>query len=468
MSDMHRADSLSCYGNPVVRTPYLDALADEGVRFENAFAQGASCIPSRASIWTGRYVCAHRQTNHETELPADEVTLPMMLADAGFRCEVAGKTHFLPPERLLGFHDRVLVDDKAHVDCGAYGEYLKEIGLFDDYRRHVRSSMESFAAKAFPFEPKHWAENFIARNACRRLRTIEAPYLYCVSFISPHFPYDPPAPFDTMYDGAPVDPMPGAPDEIDTKPFFHRSYVDHFARLGLDFRTMSDDLKRRIIRLYYGMVSAVDACIGQVVETLKARDDYDNTIILYLADHGTNLSDHGIVWINDVLWDTQTHIPMIVRYPPRLPQGSVCDDMVMTVDLVPTILELAGIETPVRVQGESLVDLAGGRASRWRDFAFAEAEGHPPYAVPPVTVRMFRTHEWKLIHYEGQSCGELYHLTADPAELVNLYDSDEHAGVRGQLQLRLDTHLATLRAQAAPSSPTPTQRRIVDRQDRLG
>lgn len=444
MSDMHRADSLSCYGNPVVETPHLDALARDGVRFTHAFAQAASCVPSRASIWTGRYVCAHRQKNHETELPSDEVTLPMMLGAAGYRCEVAGKTHFLPPERLQGFHDRVLVDDKAQVEDGAYKAYLEGIGLLDEYRGHVKRCMEHFGAGPFPFAPEHWAENFIARKACERLRTIEGPYLYCVSFVSPHFPYDPPAPFDTMYDDAPVDPMPSAPDEIDTKPFFHRSFVEHFARGGHDFRTMSEDLKRRIIRLYYGMVSAVDACVGRAIDTLKARGDYDNTVVIYLTDHGTNLSDHGIVWINDVLWDTQTHIPMILRFPSRIPPGKVSDDMVMTVDLVPTILELAGIETPGRVQGEGLVDLAGGRAAAWRDFAFAEAEGYPPYGVPPITVRMFRTHDWKLVHYEGSSCGELYHIARDPAELVNLYDSDEHAGMRRQLQARLDEHLATL------------------------
>jgi len=437
MSDMHRADSLSCYGNAVVKTPHLDALADEGVRFENAFAQGASCIPSRASIWTGRYVCAHRQKNHETELPGDEVTLAMMLGDAGYRCEVAGKTHFLPHERLLGFHDRVLVDDKANVAYGAYAEHLKEAGLFDDYCEHVRRSMESFGAEPFPFEAAHWAENFIARKACERLATVERPFLYCVSFVSPHFPYDPPTPFDTMYDHAPVEPMPSAPDEIETKPFFHRSFVEHFAGLGHDFRLMSDDLKRRIIRLYYGMVSAVDACVGQVIETLKARDDSDNTIVIYLTDHGTNLTDHGIVWINDVLWDTQVHIPMILRYPPAIRRGKVSDDMVMTVDLVPTILELAGIDIPERVQGESLVELVNGRASRWRDFAFAECEGHPPYGVPPITVRMFRTREWKLIDYEGETCGELYNLASDPAELVNLYDRDEYAEVREGLAERL-------------------------------
>ncbi len=420
-NDQHRADCLGCYGNPVIRTPNTDRLASEGVRFGNYFVQAPQCVPSRASLHTGRYPHVHLVPTNSYVLPDSEQTLAKVLNAEGYRTACVGEMPFAPREYTGGFQ-QVLASNRE------YGRFLAQHGL------KVPADEGPFQAAPVPWTDDLDETAFFAGHAREFLKSNrENPFFLHVNFRRPHHPFNPPAPFDRMYAGARFPASHVRPGELANKPPQQKAAVEN--SVGFDLRTMSAADLDRVKSYYYGMISENDKYIGTILEELKSSGLEERTVLVFNADHGEMLGDHGLLFKGSYMYDGVVRVPLIIRAPGKVPGGAVVDGLTEEVDVMPTVLELLGVKAPAGVQGQSLVKLRGKPAT------FAEFP----------TIKMARTREWKLVHYTKARYGELYHLTEDPYELTNLWDDPKYAPARAEMEgVLFDWMAATQDPKLAP------------------
>jgi len=402
-NDQHRADCLGCYGNPVVRTPHTDRLASQGVRFANHFVHAPQCVPSRASMHTGRYPHVHRVPSNAYVLPESEVTIAKVLNGQGYRTACVGELPFAPRAYLGGFQ--------------------QSLASNPDYDKFLASHGLKFPAAGGPFQasPVPWSDDvdetaFFADHARRFVRANrETPFFLHVNFRRPHHPFNPPAPFDKMYLGAQFPASHARKGEMDNKPPQQKAAIE--SSVGFDLRTLTPEALDRVKAYYYGMITENDKYIGTILDELDHSGLADRTIVVFNADHGEMLGDHGLLFKGSYMYDSVVKVPLIIRAPGKLPAGQVMESLCEEVDLMPTLMGLLGVDVPVGVQGQSLTGKT--KAAVFSEFP---------------TIKMARTKEWKLVHYNKARHGELYHLTEDPHELDNLYDDPKYAGAKSDMK----------------------------------
>ncbi|TDD72963.1 DUF4976 domain-containing protein [Jiangella aurantiaca] len=435
-TDMQRYDTLGCNGNTHIATPHLDALAASGVRFTNAFVNNPVCMPSRASLFTGKVPSAHGVRWNAGGLAAHETTITRRLRDAGYQTAAIGKMHWGDTTADFGL-DFVNVLDDGGVSAGGagptYREYLQSIGSADVPPVTSHSAYgPTYGAVASPLPAKAHVDGFVADTAMRFLRDRDRdkPFFCWTSFHGPHLPLDPATPWDTLYDPADI-PMPDpSADELDTKPPEQRAFQRNTSRgngFG-DYRHITRDPTRlrRLLAHYWGKISMIDEFIGQILGQLAELGDAGNTVVIVTTDHGDFAGHHDLLFKNAFCYDDLLRVPLIVSAP-ALWGPRVVDDFVEEIDLPVTMLRLAGLEPHDGMQGDDLLPLLSGDSSRARTAVYAEA----------VDQRMIRTREWKLVHYRAKAYGELYHLVSDPGETINRYDDPDCAAIRDELRAML-------------------------------
>jgi hypothetical protein len=416
-NDQHRADCLGCYGNAVVRTPALDRLAREGTLWENYFVQAPQCVPSRASMLTGRYPHQHRAQTNSIELPAAETTLPQILAAAGYRTAAVGEMPFAPQKGTAGFAE--ILASSPEYDAFLEASGWRGAGLSEkrseQFALKRRLSEAQFQAASSPVPEELDETAFWSGKACDFLRAPQdKPFYLHVNFRRPHHPFDPPAPFDTMYRGAAFPPSVISEGEMVNKPTAQKKALA--ASVGFDLSRMTPEDLNRVKAMYYGMISLNDKYIGKIFDTLRTAGLDSNTVVVFNADHGEMLGDHGLLFKGSYMYDGVLRVPLIIRAPGRVPAGRRVPGLAEEVDLLPALLDLLGVDVPGNVKGWNLLRHEG------KDWVHAEFP----------TVKCIRSREWKLVEY-GSSEGELYDLRHDPDELRNLWDSAEHAPRRQEL-----------------------------------
>ncbi|HLW61165.1 MAG TPA: sulfatase-like hydrolase/transferase [bacterium] len=420
MCDELRFDALGCYGNPVIKTPNIDRLAAEGVLLEHYFSQSPVCQPSRATLATGRYPHVHGVRWNWYDLDAREVTLQTLLSQSEYSTWAVGKMHFEPTTESHGFQNRVFVEGKLFTGDDEYRQHLSRIGKRQLYYQHVKrwNNDDDFGAAVSPLSDDDYIDTYIGQNAVRVLSQVTAPFFVWVSFVNPHFPFDPPQPFATMYD----------PKMMPLPQDFHFNQTSRIpeqrvASASRSFHQLTEDHMRKIIAYYYGTISLVDREVGRIMDSLKDRGLLDETVIVFASDHGDLLGHRGMLWKGRMLYDHLIRVPMIVRYPKELASGKVVSHLCQVTDVMPTFLDFAGIVIPTGVQGRSLRSILKQEAVPWRDAVFSEV----------MDLKMVRDFHWKLIFYPGRSYGELYHIAVDPLELNNLYDHPDYERRRSAL-----------------------------------
>ena len=478
-TDQHRADGVGCYGNPFVQTPHLDALAADGVRLDRAYVNNPLCMPSRATILTGRYPHSHRVWCNGVALPDEETPFSAILAGAGYRTGCIGKMHFTPygAEARPGYYDALKSWEECdledwtgpyagfeHVEltighcsatAGHYGRWLgHEFPKAQQaYRRDDRLGRPAPSAapeawvSTLPVEAHH--STWIANRSIEYLRRHAGePFFLWASFPDPHHPFRPPLPYAQRYEGAPV-PEPLRRDgELDDKPPLFRDYFEgrtagrnRHEGAGMDRPgALSHEQLRDIIRYTYGMISLVDDSIGRILAELDALGLANDTIVCFAADHGELLGDHGLICKGPFHYEGLLRVPMIWRWPGRFPADRGSGALLGLVDFAPTVLSLAGSEIPGTLQGRSLERLLRGDTEHHRDGVLTEFQSS---YRPWLNLKTWRTADWKVTYYGGQPYGELYDLRADPGEFVNLYSHPEYAATRDALLLRLLEELTT-------------------------
>jgi arylsulfatase A-like enzyme len=437
VSDQERADVLGCYGGPC-RTPAIDVLAADGVRFETCIAPSAICSPVRASFLTGLYPHGHGILNntHEPdalrlELSPGVVTWSELLRDAGYRLGYVGKWHVgrdRPESR--GFHDAVTAPD---VIAGANDEAIveQEVELREPvYARYPRGRLLVAGVDPRPIEATETRRDAdAAMGLLRRYRDLDAPFCLRLDFEGPHHPYMPPEPYASMYEPGAIPPWPNFGDDASTKPPAQQRLIEQRGVVGWAWAEWQP-----VVARYFGFVSFIDAEIGRVLDALDALQLGDETVVIHTADHGDMTGSHGGQFNKGpLMYDEVCRVPLIVRDPQRHGRG-VCRAPVGSLALMPTILDLAGVPVPDGLHVSSLLPWVSDPASAPADGA-AHAEYHgDEWGL--YSMRMIRTATAKYV-YSPHGTDELYDLDADPHELVNRVDDQAFGRLLADLQGRL-------------------------------
>ena len=389
MTDEHTPRVLGCYGDPLVKTPTLDALAAKGVRFTSAYCQNPICVPSRVSLVSGRMPC-HLNTygNTANQKYAAIDTLSDVFVKAGYNTAWFGKTHWGNPRFLEN-------GSGSKNKQAAKDEQDEKIG------RHPQQSQVS----SWPLEKN--AEHLTSEEARAFLdRNKGTNFFLGVSFVKPHFPFTIQQKYYDMYKGKVT--LPHAPQNlIDELPSVSKK---ERARFNLGDASEEDVLRTKAI--YYGMVTYVDEEFGRILERLDDLGLREKTIILYTADHGEMLGERGL-WYKNSFYDGSASIPFIWSFPKVLPQGKVVAAPVMNMDVFPTLCDLCGLPKPAGLEGSSLLPLLKGTEDGNSRTALSEnyRDG--------FAGRMIRTAQWKYFFYtDGEEY--LYDMQADPREEHNL------------------------------------------------
>lgn len=469
-SDQQRFDTLGCYGNPFVHTPNLDGLARQGVRFDHAYSQSPVCTPSRASFLTGRYPRTTRCRQNGQNMPATEVLVTRLLAEAGYTCGLAGKLHIAAANPSVAPATEQRIDDGysqfhwSHTPLPSRHITTDEGGAdspwqADEYTAWLRSQGQRYSrtpVQGSPYVQTSVPAEFHQTTWCAQKAidfiTAQAdaqqPWLFSVNPFDPHHPFDPPPAYLARY-GERLDeiPLPDyIPGELDDKPLFQR--LDHQAAYNTPgqypYAAMSDDDHRLLRAAYWAMCDLLDDQVGRMLAALAETDQLQNTLIIYMSDHGEMLGDHGIYLKGPYFYEPAIRVPLIVAGP-GIPAGRTSRALVELLDLAPTLLDVAGLERYPGMQGRSLWPLLSGNApldQHREDVTCEYYNAMPWHSDPQPHLTMVRDERHKLVAAHGLGTGEFYDLETDPDETVNRWDDPDYAALKAELLLRLCDRMA--------------------------
>lgn len=468
MADQLRYDALGCYGNKEIHTPNIDSLALDGSVFDNHFVQNPVCSPSRCSVLTGKYPRNHGTRDNGIPLRGQEVCLPKVLQDNGYETAAIGKMHLTPqfvpkeneeddwPEGNYGFD---IVHTTSDTKTGEYMTWLKEKSR-EDYEivrmQGERKTKEDRASAAqressgppqvHPSEinPQFHQSAWIADRAIDVIENASSdkPFFLFCSFVDPHHPFDPPRSYYERYDADKLSPPAYQEGELEDKPP-HFQQCRSGRGLGnekYDYRSLSEQQWKEVKAAYYGMITLIDDHIGRILDALRAKKIEEETLIIFTNDHGELLGDHGLLFKGPFLYDCLIKAPMIVKWPGMVPSGSRYRQITEHVDIMPTLLEAAGIPVPQGVQGISMAPIWRGDEGAGHEFALTEFSCYDW----GLTSRTLTNRNYKITYYAGEEFGELYDRNRDPEEIVNLWNVAEYHNVKeGLLKKLLDRLIQT-------------------------
>ena len=442
MTDQQRVDTISAWGWPHMHTPALDRLAASSVSFRLAFAPGATCIASRAAMFTGMY--AHNTGIYSFSPWERHRNWVQDLAAHGYWCASVGKMHFSPRDIPGGYHERVVVENPTNRDLyttgsdDEWGRFLAHHGRIRPNERH-RSDPDWIAKHqgvVWEDDERFHSDVFIGDAALAWIRNHQGtgPFFLQIGFTGPHEPYDPLPRDFALYRDAAVPAPVGVGEDLAQKPPQHKAHqqfhaeIDHESRL--DLRTATEDEIVTMRRHYYAKVTTIDRKIEQILDALEARGWLDDSLVIFCSDHGDLLGDQSLPY-KWLMYDPVVHVPLMIR-PPGGRQAEI-GELVSLIDLGPTVLDYAGVPLPEYLEGRSLRPQLEATGAYPREFVICEDN----YQL------MLRTQTHKLVYYLGQQEGELYDLTRDRHELVNLWDDPAQLEQRQRLTLLLLDWLAT-------------------------
>lgn len=453
MTDQHRWDALGCAGG-WVKTPAIDRIASEGVRFENAYTNAPVCVPARASLATGKYPHNNRVwKNRAYTLPSEEPTWMRAVRDAGYTTSVFGKTHLHPHSgdlrdredlvRSWGLdHVDEIAGPRAAAACRSnLTDRWEEAGVYDDYRADLRDRYDTkpWVVRPSPLPFELYPDVYVGQEAARYLRDYddEKPWCCWVSFGGPHEPWDTPEPYASLYDPASM-PEPIRRQEDEEGQDRPRGLLDE--RLApVPFEPGEVGQMRAN---YAGNVTLIDDQIAAILRVVEERGELDRTVVAFVSDHGEMNGDHGLIYKQNFL-NPAVRIPLIVRLPPSAgaPPGAVSDALVELMDLGPTLVELAGARRMERILARSLLPAIKDPTRRHRNVALSELRREA----------MVANTDWKLAVNRAGDPYMLFDLSEDPSETRNLAGLPAYEEVTQQM-------LSYLRRRASEKPPAPQPR----------
>jgi len=400
--DQLNARCLGFNGNTDIRTPHLDSLAEQGTVFDHAYCNNPICTPSRMSILSGLYPSTHGYYGLYGQEPPGITSMFSWFSEQGYRTGALGKLH---TPRYWVEKD----SDYVYDEFLEFPKYLEGAGLYEDNDNRFHDGVVTGKPSRLPYE--HSCEAALAKLTMRFVNQEvernekakpDEPWFAWVSFARPHQPYTPSEPFASMY----------PPEEVKLPPVSD-SEKDKVKEMRGD---VSEDRLRECVGAYMGLVSQIDHSIGRIIEGLKESGQLDNTIVIFTTDHGDFAGEHGLYSkIGGISYKAITKVPLFfVDFRNPVPKRS--DEIIESVDVFPTLCEMAGLEIPDTVQGLSFRNHMNGTAEGLRDSALTEN----------VQRKALATKRFRFVsNLEGER-NELYDMVNDPWELNNLIDEEEY------------------------------------------
>ena len=407
MADQLAPHFTGTYGHPLVKTPHMDALAARGTRFDAAYCNAPLCAPSRFSFMSGQLVTRIAAYDNASEFPATIPTFAHYLRKVGYRTCLSGKMHFVGPDQLHGFEERLTTDIYPADHAWTPDWELPDERIDSFY--HNMDAVKNAGKAATTFQIEYDEETaFLARRRVFEYAMQDvAPFCMVASFIHPHDPYVARPEWWDLYDHDAIDmPDPAPAEDPHSKRLMKGIEADKVA--------VTDEQVRNARHAYYANTSYFDSKVGAIVQALAESDQLDNTLVIVTADHGDMLGERGL-WYKMTFFEHSARVPLIMAGP-GVEQGQV-DAPCSLVDMLPTLLDAAGFDGGLGkpVDGKSLMPAARGEAP-----AQTEAIGEYCAEMAPASpVFMIRRGKWKYIHCDADPA-QLYDLEADPLERTNL------------------------------------------------
>jgi arylsulfatase A-like enzyme len=434
MTDDQQQAAMSAYGNTILKTPNLDRIGAEGIRFNEMFVTNSLCAPSRASFLTGQYSHTHGVVTNgasnsifrnQPGLKEGRETFVDLLRQAGYYTALVGKWHLrsLP----TGFDQWVILPGGG----GPYNDpEMITNGMRIKFRGHADDVVGDQALTLLQQRPK------------------DRPFCLLYQFKSPHRNWLPAARFEKAFTDVEI-PLPRSfDDSFEGRPEALRktemavATMPDFRNRGVPESVPADERKRRnfqeLARNYYRTILSVDENVGRVLDFLDKSGLSKDMVVLFSSDNGFFLGEHGL-FDKRLMYEPSIRVPLLIRFPARVKAGQVNrTNLVLNIDVAPTLLELAGIPVPNWMQGRSFLPLLDGAQTPWREAFLYEYYEYPAEHCARKH-RGIRTNRWKLIHFwEQPEDWELYDLQSDPDEMKNLYGQRDHEKRVRELRSRLD------------------------------
>ena len=453
MADDHASHALSCYGSKINKTPNLDRLAKEGMRFSNCFCTNSICAPSRAVILTGKYSHINGVIDNNVEFDGSQQTFPKLLQKCGYETAIIGKWHL--KSEPTGF-------DYSEILIGSWGqgEYFDPL----------------FSVNGKEKETIGYVTDIITDKCLDWLKKRKSDKPFCLMYHhkAPHRNWQPDEKHAKIYDGFDIPEPATFNDDYKTRSEAARRQemtVEHhltpadlkvempegipgeasrdWERKGVHGEYWSPSLElygealkkwkyQRYIKDYLQCIASVDDNVGRLLNYLDTAGLDDNTIVIYTSDQGFYLGDHG--WFDKrFMYEESLRMPLLVRYPREIKAGAISDDIVLNLDFAPTLLDFAGVPKPADMQGRSFRQLLQGQTpGNWRTSMYYHYYEYPGWHAVKRHYGV-RTKRYKLIHfYYDIDAWELFDLQNDPNELNNVYAGPAYADVVIELKAELE------------------------------
>lgn len=454
MTDEQRADALSCNKNSYVQTPNIDAIASEGFNLKETFCVSPLCVPSRNCFFTSQYPQRNASfgNGYESHISLDQLSLVELLKNEGYKIGLSGKNHTFQDDYFDTWFDYREQYFHWGKEVGTLTESDKSvIDWIAENRRH-----EGLIDGAMPFPEEQCPTYRIAEDAIKFVdQCNDDPFFLYYSFPDPHWPNIVPEPYYSMIDPEQLE-LEASDINWSDKPF------KYFVQSNTaDFCDYTIEERKRILATYYAQIAFIDKAVGMLTDHLKKEGLYEDTVILFCADHGNFAGRYNLIGKTGGFMDALIRIPAVLRLP-GLEGGKEIDAQINNIDFTPTFLEYLGMKQPGCMQGESFLDVLKGERDQHRDTIFCEVN---PLPMPPEPVpregyvdyhkKMDKEHPrgrswmcdytcngrsacirkngWKYSWHTGWN-DELYNLEEDPMEKTNLAQNSDYTAIKSELQ----------------------------------
>ncbi|MBO9609088.1 MAG: sulfatase [Paenibacillaceae bacterium] len=409
-SDQHRPHAIGCYGDENVDTPNLDRLAAEGIRFVNAYSNTPICTPVRASVYTGKYCTTHGAVSLHVPPRQGQRMLAQELQDAGYHTSHMGKWHIsggAAPSHFVSPYFRPGWDDWLGWECS----------------NQPWETKYSTGTAPFPLQKMNGYQTDVLTDLTVdwiKRQTNEKPWFHVVSIEPPHPPHTAPEAYMDMFRDKPVKLRPNVP---------------------LDHPQLEEF--RAYLRAYYAQIANLDFNIGRMLQALEETGQLEDTIIFYFSDHGDLMGSHGRRGKSRPEVES-SQIPLLIRYPRRIPAGTVSEALISAVDLMPTLLGMIGSPIPEETEGTDLSRTVYGEQAGGTDQVLLQFEKRFWAEEPEYSFRTLVQGEWFYTYFLLVGPAQLFHMKSDPYQMRNLIDDPSYAAIKEEMDLALRAKLAAI------------------------
>ena len=450
--DQMRYDCMGINGNNIISTPNLNYLASEGYNFSNAYSTIPSCLPARASLITGLKAENHGRVGYEDEVEWNyPLTLATVFSERGYYTKCVGKMHVYPARKLCGFHHIDLHDGYLHSNRKFKKKYGEQFAQTDDYLEWVQEKLgndvdltdlgldcNSWVARPWQYEEKYHPTNWVVTKGLEflRKRDMTMPFFLKLSFVRPHSPLDPPEYYFNMY----MEQADKFPEVISGNWEKATGYSEKTNSIIAKKGIIPEHELKRAIAAYYGSITHIDHQIGRLLIGLEEHDLFENTVIVFMSDHGDQLGEHNL-FRKAYPYQGSIHIPLIVYEKGKkdILQKESIDEIIEIRDILPTLVELGTGETENRTDGKSFAALMDTEnesldnqkiASKCKIHDFLHGE----HEMGEYSTQFILTKEWKYIWYSQTGEEQLFNLKKDPDERKDLINEKEYSEIIQELR----------------------------------